>query len=274
MTKHLHPLTLFLWFALIISMCVITMNPFCLAAGFIGAALFLICQKGHAALKIIGFSFFIVVIVALTNPVFSHNGATILFFVNDTRITLEALIYGIAAGVKLASVVLWFSCFNAVFDSERLIYIIGRAFPKLALVISMSLGLVPRMLRDFRSINSSLRAVEKRRIKRYLGAFSALFTRSMEDAIVTADSMRARGYGLKGRTFFNRFRFKTRDAVYSLVFTALFVISVVLNVEPEFYHFYSCELSFGFMFFAVLALIMSAFELKESLKWKLSISRI
>ena len=274
MTKHLHPLTLFLWFALIISMCVITMNPFCLAAGFIGAALFLICQKGHAALKIIGFSFFIVVIVAVTNPVFSHNGATILFFVIDTRITLAALIYGIAAGVKLASVVLWFSCFNAVFDSERLIYIIGRAFPKLALVISMSLGLVPRMLRDFRSINSSLKAVEKRRIKRHLGAFSALFTRSMEDAIVTADSMRARGYGLKGRTFFNRFCYKFRDVVYSLLFIVLFMFSVVLNVEPEFYPMYSCELSLGFVCFAALALIMTVFELKESLKWKLSISRI
>ena len=34
----------------------------------------------------------------------------------------------------------------------------------------------------------------------------------MENAIETADSMRARGYGLPGRTAFSIFRFESRDA--------------------------------------------------------------
>jgi len=40
---------------------------------------------------------------------------------------------------------------------------------------------------------------------------SILLTWSMEDAVETADSMRARGYGLPGRTAFSLYRLDGRD---------------------------------------------------------------
>ena len=48
------------------------------------------------------------VITLLINPVISHNGVTVLFFVNDNPVTAEALVYGSAVGAMIVSVMYWF----------------------------------------------------------------------------------------------------------------------------------------------------------------------
>lgn len=275
MIKTLHPLTLFCYFVSVITVSVATLNPAILGVGFVGAALFLALEKRKTALKQIAFSVILVVIIAVTNPIFSHNGATILFFIDDNRVTLEALYYGASSGLMISSVILWFSCFSALFDSERIIYLTGRAFPKLGLVLSMILGLVPRLLRDFKSINAALKTIEKRRLRRYLGAFSALITRSMEDAIVTADSMRARGYGQKGRTFYSRFRFTALDFSLIIVFAALLALSLVFTSDVNFYPNFSLTITpAGFAAFVILSLLPAVIKLKEGIGWSFSLSKI
>ena len=41
------------------------------------------------------FFFLLFLALALINPLISHNGATVLFVMNDNPVTLEALLYGI-----------------------------------------------------------------------------------------------------------------------------------------------------------------------------------
>ncbi|MEI3176077.1 MAG: hypothetical protein V8S96_06110 [Lachnospiraceae bacterium] len=43
--------------------------------------------------------------------------------------------------------------------------------------------------------------------------FDSLVSWSMENSIDTADAMKARGYGLPGRTNFSLFRFRQRDVI-------------------------------------------------------------
>ena len=50
---------------------------------------------------------------------------------------------------------------------------------------------------------------------------SILTTWALENAIDTADSMKSRGYGLKGRTSFSNFRFDTRDRIAFIVMILL-----------------------------------------------------
>ena len=47
-----------------------------------------------------------------------------------------------------------------------------------------------------------------------------MITWALENAIETADSMKSRGYGLKGRTAFSIYRFDERDK-YTLIWFAL-----------------------------------------------------
>ena len=71
---------------------------------------------------------------SLINPLFNQNGMTVLLFINDTPITLEALVYGIFSSLTLVSVIVWFFTFSSVMTSEKIIYIFGRISPKTALV--------------------------------------------------------------------------------------------------------------------------------------------
>ena len=168
-----------------------------------------------------------------------------------------------------------------MFDSERLLYLFGKTFPKLALVISIALGFVPQFIRTFKSINSAQKSLNSKqgRVRRYLTSFSAVITRSMESAIITSDSMKSRGYGLKNRTNFSRFRFTSYDGAYICVFLLLLVCTLpalVLGLaQVQFYPYITFELPIvSLLSFAALALIPSIFEVKEGLKWKYSISKI
>ena len=64
------------------------------------------------------------------------------------------------------------------------------------------------------------------RVRSALRVFSIVVTWSLESGIITADSMRCRGYGLPGRTSFSLYRFDRRDgAVLAwLAFCAVYLL--------------------------------------------------
>ncbi len=277
--KNIHPAVSFFCFFFIIFIIIFSFNPIYLIIGYLGAFLFsLTILDKKAVFKSLIFQLIIFALITVTNPLFSHNGATILFFINDNRITLEALIYGAVLGFTVTGVIIWFKCFNMVFDSERLIYLFGKIFPSLALVISMTLRFIPGFIRSFRQINTASKINGSYRLgmKRFLNSFSAVITDSMESAIITSDSMKARGYGLKGRTFYHRFKFNLRDLVYLLIFISAFIICVLFKTEFEFYPNFTLNSInvIGIISFAVLSFLPFIIELKEGVKWKYSISKI
>ena len=51
------------------------------------------------------------------------------------------------------------------------------------------------------------------KIKSSMRILSILVTWALEDAVLTADSMKSRGYGIKGRTNFSIYRFISRDMI-------------------------------------------------------------
>ena len=278
MIKNLHPFVLFIYFFYVIFTSVFTFNPLFLLPALFGALLLLIKLDGVKIIKV-SFAYVIIfILIALSNPLFSHNGATVLFFINDSHITLESLVYGICAALMIVSALVWFNCFNKVFDSEKIMYLLGRIFPKLALVFSMTLNFIPRMITEFKSIYNAQKSVKQSRIKRYTGSFSAVITRSMENSIVTSDSMNARGYMLKGKTFFHRYKFSAVDAIYLCVFTVLFALSIVWKSDVTFYPVIQMNLTslnyISVIAFTVLTVLPFVLEVKEALKWKLFLSKI
>lgn len=59
---------------------------------------------------------------------------------------------------------------------------------------------------------------------------SILVSWSLESSIESADSMEARGYGLKGRTSFNLYRIERRDVVLISVMTLMGTVVIILNL--------------------------------------------
>lgn len=280
--KNLHPIALLLFFVQITVFSAFNFNPIYLSLSLCGAVLFAVSVQGFKAVlkSLAGYSIMFV-LIAVSNPLFSHNGATAIFFINDNRVTLEAFLYGAALGMAVVSVLYWFRCFNEVFDSEKYLYVFGRLSPKLALVLSMTLRFVPELVKGFRSINSVQKCFDSKqgRVRRYLSSFSALITQSLESAVVTSDSMNARGYNLKHRTHYSRFSFKIYDLVFVLIYEILFALTCVGRCSFEFYP--TVEFSESGVFslisvisFGVFAFLPFIFEVREEVKWKLSISKI
>ena len=129
------------------------------------------------------------------------------------------MIAGLTAGLLLASVVTWFSCYTVVMTTDKFVYLFGKIIPSLGLVLSMALRYVPRFRRKLAEVKEAQAALGSgegkqsmgEKVKNGVSVFSAMLTWSMENAVETADSMRARGYGLPGRTTFSLYRFETGD---------------------------------------------------------------
>ena len=107
------------------------------------------------------------VFAALVNPAFNHEGATILTYLpSGNPLTLESMLYGAAAAVMLASVVLWFSSYNEVMTSDKFVYLFGRVIPALSLVLSMSLRFIPKFKVQMQTVSEAQACIGQRYEKR------------------------------------------------------------------------------------------------------------
>ncbi len=266
------------------------MNPILLLASLVGGILLFIMRNGRKRLgshfALLGLLCF----MALINPLFNHNGVTVLFMLNDSRITLEALIYGAVASAMVLAVIYWFRTFTQIMTSDKLLYLFGGLSPKLALVLSMGLRYVPLFRRQSKKINETQRALglykEDNIVDKARGGlrvFSVMLTWALENGIVTADSMTARGYGVGKRSHFSIFRFRRGDVILmliSLTLTALTCISLgVGSLEVTYYpRFIFAEITpltyVGYISYALLVLIPIFIERSEKIKWKYLKSKI
>lgn len=231
-----HPAVSFTYFALVIACSMFFMHPVCLALSLLGALLYVARLKGRRALRQqAAWLVPAALLAAALNPAFVHQGVTILTYLpSGNPLTLESILYGLAAGCMLASVILWFVCVTEVVTSDKIVYLFGRVIPALSLLLSMTLRFVPRFTRRLRTVAQAQRHMGRdtrngsvlQRVREALRVFSIVVTWSLESGIITADSMRCRGYGLPGRTSFSLYRFDRRDgAVLAwLVFCGVYLL--------------------------------------------------
>ena len=212
-----------LYFGAVIACTMFFLHPVSLCISLAGAFLYAACLKGRRALlRSCGFLLPMALLAAVVNPMFSHEGVTVLAYLpSGNPLTLESTAYGAAAAVMLAAMLLWFSCLSEVLTSDKLIFLFGRVFPALSLLLSMTLRFVPQFLRQFRTVAGAQwglgRDISKgnllRRMQTAATILSIVVTWTLESSIETADSMKSRGYGLPGRTGFALYRWERQDAL-------------------------------------------------------------
>ena len=232
-----HPVDTLLYFVLVIGFSMFLMHPVCLGLSLVSALLYAIRLSGRRAIRLSLFGLLpLLLLTAALNPLFNHEGATIITYLPDGNpLTLEAIWYGLAAAVMLVTVILWFSCYQRVMSSDKVLYLFGRVAPALSLIFSMTLGFVPRFGAKLKHVMAAQRAMGRslssgsviRRVKNAVSIFSILLTWALESAVTTADSMKSRGYGLRGRTTFSLYRFDRRDAAM-LFFLLLMAVVVII----------------------------------------------
>ena len=216
-----HPAINFLYFGMVLVFTMFFMHPASLVISMCCAFVYNAYLNGKRAVRFqLLYMLPMMLMSAIVNPAFNHEGATILLYLpTGNPLTLESIAYGAAAAVMLAAVITWFSCYTAVMTSDKFVYLFGRVIPALSLVLSMTLRFVPKFKAQLKVVSDAQRCVGRdvsdgsmvQRLRNAITILSIMFTWALENAIETADSMKSRGYGLPGRTAFSIYRFDDRD---------------------------------------------------------------
>ena len=284
---YYHPLVNFLYFALVIGFSMMLNHPLAQAISIFSACAYAVQTQGRQAVAFcLKWCLPVMLMTAFVNPAFSHEGITILlYFPTGNPLTLESILYGLSSGVMIATVMLWFLNFNRVITSDKFIYLFGRIIPAMSLVLSMTLRFIPKFKSQLNSVVDAQRSIGRdisegsfwHRMKIAITVLSIMVTWALENAIETADSMKSRGYGRKGRTAFSIYRFDDRDkmALLYLGFCGFYLLTGSMVSAFGFRYFPSIRyiglnavtLSFQFVYL-ILCLMPVVLNRAEERKWK------
>lgn len=288
-----HPMVNFVYFMMVFLCAVFFMHPACLAISLTSGFYYAVMLRGRKAVRLnVVYLLPMMLAAALINPAFNHEGVTILTYLDSGNpLTLESIAYGVAASTMLASVVWWFYCYHIIMTSDKFIYLFGRVIPALSLMLSMVLRFVPVFKAQIKVIADAQKCVGRdvtsgsiiQRAQHGIRILSIMVTWALENAIDTADAMRARGYGLPGRTAFSIYRFDKRDkkALLMIGITGLYVLVGALLGGVYFRYFPSIKgvalTPFSMSVFGaygILCITPIVIERWESKKWQLLQSKI
>lgn len=289
--ERFHPVVLFFYYVCVLLFAMFSVHPLILLAVLAGGVFFFGMMTPLSNLaKDLLYYLFLFLLIMLVNPLFSHNGVTILFFMNDNPVTLEAFCVGAATAAMITGVMFWCKAYQKILTTDKILYLFGKASPKLALVLSMAMRYIPLLKDQMRAIHQTQKTMgmytQDSVTDRLLGnirSFDSLLTWSLEHAVDTADAMKARGYGLRGRTNFSLFRFRREDGVVLAAMAVLaFCIAVsFLGGQYDFSYYPAIMkiktnvwdiLCYGLVF--LFMLVPGLLEVKENIQWNYWKSKI
>ncbi len=285
-----HPMAITIYFLTTAGIAMFCSNPVITAISLFGALLLFVIRNGrrHAASHLYFLGLFLV--MALINPLVSHNGATVLFVMNHHPVTMEALLYGIGASAGILAVLYWFRSFSQIMTRDKLLYVFGALSPKLSLVLSMAIRYVSLFSRQTKKVIQSQKALGLYKednimdnLRGSLRVFSVMLTWALENGIITADSMAARGYGIGKRTHFSIFRFRKSDGLLLCLSLLLFAVTCTgMGCGALEFHYYPtitalrcsplAAVSYGS--YGLLVLLPAVIETEEAIKWNCCLSKI
>ena len=280
-----HPLTNFIFFLGAIGFSVVIQHPLYLAASCIGAASYYLLLNGKKSWKLMIGMLPLFILVAGTNPLFNTHGETLLFTVFGRPYTLEALLYGMALGGMLIVMILWFGCYSAVLTSDKFVCLFGSLIPSLSMLLVMVLRMIPNLMRKTKLLSGARKSIGKgvskqstnrEKLHDGMNILSALTDWALEGSIVTADSMRARGYGTARRTSFQLYRLTLRDGIMIVLMVLLAVLTLLPGGTTAAFTPELCiaRPTWGLAAYFFYLILPCAVHLKEAIQWHSSISKI
>lgn len=175
------------------------------------------------------------VLLMIVNPLLSHRGRSVWFYIGDTPITLESVAYGVTMALFLLGLLTLFVSWRIVLTEHKFLYLFAGIAPKSALLVMMASGLIPRLRRRLNELmliqrTRGVTVTEgpiPQRARNGVRLIGALLSWTLDDALQTADSMQARGYGTGTRSVYAVYRFRTRDGWTAAGLLALLIAGFI-----------------------------------------------
>lgn len=285
--KRLHPVTLLVFIVCAVSGVLIINDPVLLIISLAAALSYIgLCGGIKALGRYLLMCLFVSLGVTIINPLVSHRGITVLLYLPDGNpMTLESVIYGVFAAVLISATVCWFFLVSRTLTSDRIIYLFGRLSPKLALLISMTIGFSQKLKHRVRDVRASRRAAGRditdgsiiRRMKNAAAVFGSVTGWALENSVDTADSMNSRGYGRRRRTVWSPFIFRASDGIMTAIVLLCFSVVMYGHFSGQLgYSYYPTFAFSGFSMmsaavcccYGIMCFVPMIFAIREERRWK------
>lgn len=265
-------------------------HPLFLICSMLFSCSYYITVRGMSGWRFIGSMIPVFLILSAVSPLFNPNGATVLFtYFGGRHYTLESLYYGMILAAMFVSVMIWFASYNIVMTTDKFLYIFGRTAPSISLVLSMIMRLIPAFQRKIVQISSARMCIGKagdsgskrEKAENSMTVVSALTGWALEGGIITADSMRSRGYGAGKRTGFAIYRFERRDIL--IVAMMVFLIAAIIfcgvmgamkYIPGEPVALSTAYAKTGIVLYIVFLAMPTVINITEAIIWRILKSRI
>lgn len=235
--KNLNPYMNLLYFLSVIVTLYSTDNPIVIATFLIMTIIITLrfCNSNFIrTVKVFAVTALLVIII---NPLVSHRGMTILFYIGYTPITLESVFYGIIAGVKLFTILLMGSYFNIIMDYEKLAYVLAPLGNNLSLILSLSVKFIPEYLEKIKNIKDTQKTKgivldDKNKVnvaKSMTHILNAFFFITLEQGVITIKSIKSRGYLNREKKVRRDIRFRIIDYIFVSILTLFIVVNISLS---------------------------------------------
>ncbi|WP_307337697.1 energy-coupling factor transporter transmembrane component T [Metabacillus malikii] len=176
----------------------------------------------------------LVVMFLIINPLVDRRGTHILFYLRHNPIMLEGFIHGLILALSIFTLMVLFSSYNEIVTADRFLFLFSKWLPQWALLTMLAMRFVPLLKARLKEIETvqqgkGLSVKEgklKERMRHGLLLVQILLTWSLEDAIQTADSMAARGYGLNKRSKYTPYYMTASDWLAVFIIVVIFAIGV------------------------------------------------
>lgn len=288
-----HPVSQLAYYVFVFGISVFIMHPVITGISFISAIFLGIVIDRKRFLKMF-ICLYIPAVIAgiIINPLFSHEGVSIIWYFPDGNpLTAESIIYGIMAGIMIGSIFTFLFSFNKVMTSDKVMYLTGCVLPYIALVISMVLRFIPEFKHHLSEVLVARKCIGKglneknlmKKIRNACTVMSVMATWAFESSVDKSDSMRARGYGICRRSSYSIFRYTKKDIVIIAVILAAcgYMIYAIMSgaVYVQYYPCFKMEqskIAAGFAYFLYAAVcILPVFDIwMEERVWKSLQSKI
>ena len=280
-----HPAVNFLFFVAAIGCGMVIQHPAYILAGVVCGGVYFCLLSGRRGFARIGMLLPLPILTAVLNPLINHRGKAVLFLVMGKPYTLEALCYGLALGGIFLVMMLWFGCYSAVLTSDKFTSLFGGVIPSLSLLLVMVLRLIPAFTRKTKQVLDARRAIGMgaeqtgsipEKLRSGMTVLSALTSWALEGSIITADSMRSRGYGTGTRTNFQIYRMTRRDYVlFALILGLEIAVLTLGGTDASFTPRLKIQpVGWALAVYGLFLLLPTLLHIKEVISWRVSISRI
>ena len=180
----------------------------------------------------------------LLNLLLSHTGATPLVTLPAQvpliggPLTLESAVFGADTGLGIAACMLAVAPLAWQLEPDQLLDAVPRHLESIGAGLATTLALAPGLARSYRAVTEAqtMRGWKPRGLRSWTEVLVPVALTAMEDSLLAAEAMEARGFGAGRRTSLVELRWRRRDlvtaAIAALVAT-LFIGTRVLGWQED-----------------------------------------